>query len=88
MYWSYPYHNPVPVPAQQPMDRQRITMQRAREIALAQVPGQVLHVDVELEHGVLVYEVYILTQQNRVFEVNVLARTGRILKVEEEDDMD
>lgn len=44
--------------------------------------------DMDLEHGVLVYEFFVLTAQNRLFEVEVLAKTGRILKVEEEDDLD
>lgn len=70
---------------QRPMYRQRITKQQAQEIALQRIPGKVLHVDLDLENGVLVYEVYILTQDNRIFEVEVLARSGRILKIEEED---
>lgn len=77
-----PYHS------QNPVYRQRITVQQAQEIALSRVPGQVLHVDMDLEHGVLVYEFFILTPQNRLFEVEVLAKTGKILKVEEEDDFD
>ncbi|MCM3494812.1 PepSY domain-containing protein [Paenibacillus lactis] len=63
-------------------------MQQAQEIALARVPGRIVHVDMELEHGVLVYEVFILTSENRLFEVEVLAKSGRILKIEEEDGED
>jgi uncharacterized membrane protein YkoI len=71
-----------------PMYRQRITMQQAQEIALQRVPGTVLHVDMELENGVLVYEVFILTADNRIFEVEIHGKTGRILKVEQENDFD
>ncbi|ACX63397.1 MULTISPECIES: PepSY domain-containing protein [Paenibacillus] len=81
MYGNY-YHVPGRV------TRQRISMQQAQEIALARVPGQIVHVDMELEHGVLVYEIFIMTSDNRLFEVEVLAKSGRILKVEEEDDED
>lgn len=81
MFSNY-YHVP------RAMTQQRITMQQAQEIALARVPGQIVHVDMELEHGVLVYEVFILTADNRLYEVEVLAKSGRILKVEEEDDED
>ncbi|HAF98814.1 PepSY domain-containing protein [Paenibacillus sp. FSL K6-1566] len=81
MYGNY-YHVPGP------MTRQRVSMQQAQEIALARVPGRIVHVDMELEHGVLVYEVFILTSENRLFEVEVLAKSGRILKIEEEDDED
>jgi uncharacterized membrane protein YkoI len=63
-------------------------LQQAQEIALRRVPGQVLHVDMDLEHGVIVYEFFILTSQNRLFEVEVHARTGRIIKIEEENDFD
>ncbi|CAH0172443.1 PepSY domain-containing protein [Peribacillus sp. Bi134] len=78
MYDNY-YNN------QTPLYRQRLTMQQAQEIALQRVPGQVLHVDMDMEHGVLVYEFFILTNQNRIYEVEINAKTGKILKVEEED---
>nr|WP_184528372.1 PepSY domain-containing protein [Bacillus benzoevorans] len=70
------------------MYRQRITKQQAQEIALKRVPGQIQHVDMDLENGVLVYEVFILTPDNRIFEVEIVAKTGRILKVEQENDFD
>ncbi|WP_433938590.1 PepSY domain-containing protein [Paenibacillus lautus] len=80
------YGNYYPVPGR--VTRQRVSMQQAQEIALARVPGQIVHVDMELEHGVLVYEIFIMTSDSRLFEVEVLAKSGRILKVEEEDDED
>ncbi|XJZ28937.1 PepSY domain-containing protein [Bacillota bacterium Lsc_1132] len=42
----------------------------------------------DLEHGVLVYEIFILTPQHRIFEVEILAKNGRIIKIEEENDFD
>lgn len=80
------YGNYYQVPGR--VTRQRVSMQQAQEIALARVPGQIVHVDMELEHGVLVYEIFIMTSDNRLFEVEILAKSGRILKVEEEDDVD
>ncbi len=82
MYENYYQSNSIP------MYRQRITKQQAQEIALKRVPGRVLHVDMDLENGVLVYEVFILTPDNRIFEVEILAKTGRILKVDQENDFD
>lgn len=70
------------------MYRQRITKQQAQEITLKRVPGKILHVDMDLENGVLVYEVFILTPENRVFEVEILAKSGIIIKIDEENDFD
>ncbi|MFC5466060.1 PepSY domain-containing protein [Lederbergia graminis] len=82
MFENYFHYN------QAPMYRQRITKQQAQDIALKRVPGTVLHVDMDLENGVLVYEVFILTPDNRIFEVEILAKSGRIIKVEQENDFD
>jgi uncharacterized membrane protein YkoI len=49
---------------------------------------KILHVDMDLENGVLVYEVFILTPENRIFEVEILAKSGRIIKTDEENDFD
>ncbi|MEH6949662.1 PepSY domain-containing protein [Bacillus sp. JJ634] len=82
MYENYYHSNPTS------MYRQRITKQQAQAIALQRVPGRVLHVDMDLENGVLVYEVFIMTSQGRIFEVEILAKTGKILKIEQENDDD
>lgn len=82
MYQDFYHGNPAPI------YRQRITIQQAQEIALKQVPGQVQHVDMDLENGVLVYEIFILTPDNRIVEVEIIAKTGKILKVEQENDFD
>jgi len=71
-----------------PHYRQNITKQQAQEIALQRVPGNVIHVDLDLENGVLVYEVFIMTPENRIFEVEIVSRTGRIIKIEEETEFD
>lgn len=78
---QFPYGN-------QPMYNQRITMRQAQEIALQRVPGRVMHVDMDLENGVLVYEVFIMTAEGMIYEVEVLARNGQILKVDRENDYD
>lgn len=71
-----------------PAVRQRITMQQVQEIALRNVPGQVIHANMDMENGILIYEIFILTPQNRIYEVEVAARNGRILKIEEENEFD
>ncbi|PMX99823.1 peptidase M4 [Pseudomonas sp. MPR-R5A] len=70
------------------MHRQRITKQQAQEIALQRIPGKVMHVDMDLENGVLVYEVFIMTSQGMIFEVEILAKNGKILKIDQENDND
>ncbi|QAA21330.1 PepSY domain-containing protein [Sporolactobacillus terrae] len=65
--------------------RQRITAQQAAEIAVARVPGQIIHVDMELDDHLLKYEVYVLTDQGVVYEVEIASRDGRVLSVERED---
>ena len=54
------------------------------EIATRQVPGDVIEVELEDEKHVLVYEIKILTSTGRVREVNVDARTGTVLKIEDD----
>lgn len=82
MYGNFYYNSPYAT------IRQRVSMEEAMQIALQRIPGQVLYVDMEMENGVLVYEFFILTPQNRIYEVEVNSRTGRIIKIEEEDDFD
>lgn len=54
-------------------------------LALRAVPGEILEIELEREHGRLVYEVEILARTGRVRKVNMDARTGRVLGVEDED---
>ncbi len=63
----------------------RINAETAIQIAVRQVPGQVVKVELDYEHGLLLYEVYIRTIYG-LYEVHVDAGTGQILKIESEDD--
>ena len=51
----------------------------------AKVPGKMLEVEFELEHGVYIYEIKMLRADGRVQEVEVDAASGTILKVEDDD---
>lgn len=62
-----------------------INSEVAIEIALQQVPGQVIKVELDSENGIIVYEIYISTTYG-IYEVNVNARTGQIVKIEREYD--
>lgn len=66
-------------------------MERGEALSLAQilplaqraVPGEVLEVELESEHGQLIYEIEILARTGRVRKVIVDARTGALLGVED-----
>lgn len=55
---------------------------KVQAIALAEVPGEVVRVDLEHEHGQDVYEFKILAPSGRVIELEIAAATGQILKRE------
>jgi len=65
----------------------RINSEVAIQIALRRVPGRVVKVELDYEDGRLVYEIDIRNQSG-LFEVHVDAITGRVLKVEKEDNRD
>ena len=50
-----------------------------------QVPGEMLEVEFESEKGIYKYELKILRPDGKIQEVEVDARTGTILKVEDDD---
>ncbi|MBU5439592.1 PepSY domain-containing protein [Tissierella sp. MSJ-40] len=57
----------------------------AIQIALRYVPGEVLKVELDTEHGILVYEITIRASTG-VYEVKIDANTGEILEIEREFD--
>ncbi|MEJ8544329.1 PepSY domain-containing protein [Brevibacillus borstelensis] len=65
--------------------QQLISVDQAKTIALQQVKGRVVHVELETEDGVLVYEVIVINEQNQPYEVEIDAVTGKVRKVERED---
>ena len=50
----------------------------------AQVPGEMLEVEFEVEQGAYIYEVKLLRPDGRVQEVEADAATGKILKIEDD----
>jgi uncharacterized membrane protein YkoI len=53
-------------------------------IANQQVPGDVIEVELEQEKVGLIYEIKILTGNGRVREVKIDARTGNVVKIEDD----
>ena len=50
-----------------------------------QVPGEMLEVEFESDKGIYKYELKILRPDGKIQEVEVDARTGAILKIEDDD---
>ncbi|GAA0122679.1 MAG: PepSY domain-containing protein [Clostridium argentinense] len=63
----------------------RINTEAAIQAALREVPGQVIKVELDIEYGILVYEVTIRTQTG-IYEVKIDADTGKVLEIESEFD--
>jgi len=64
---------------------QLLPLPRILQLAQAHVSGDPIKIELKSKHGRLEYEVKILTQTGRVREVKLDARTGAILKIDEED---
>jgi uncharacterized membrane protein YkoI len=58
----------------------------AKILAIAQekVPGDVIEVELESKRDALVYEIKVLTHSGRVREIKIDARTGTVLKIEDD----
>jgi len=66
----------------------KISYQDAVKTALAKTPGGVLEVELEDEHGYLVFCVEIVTEKGEVLEYVIDAGSGKVLGIEKEDDKD
>ncbi len=63
--------------------RELLPLPRVIAIAKKLVPGDVIKVDLELEKWGIKYEVKILTADGRVREVELNARTGALMEIED-----
>ncbi len=48
-------------------------------------PGKVLEVELENKHDLLIYEIEILDEEGKVWEIKVNAKTGELLKRKKDD---
>lgn len=69
------------------LTRQGVILPLAEIVARVgrRVPGEVLKVELEREHGAYVYELKILKPNGKVKEVEANAATGKILSIEDDD---
>jgi uncharacterized membrane protein YkoI len=61
-----------------------LSLDRILRIAERHLPGEVLKIELERWQGGLKYEVKVLTPAGRVREVELDARTGALIKIEDE----
>ena len=61
-----------------------LPLPRIMALAQARVPGDVLKTELEMKRERLIYEIKILTEHGNVMEVKLDARTGKILRVEDD----
>ena len=61
-----------------------LSLSRILELAAAAVPGDVIEVDLDRDDGRFIYEIKVLATSGRVRELELDARTGELLKLEDD----
>jgi uncharacterized membrane protein YkoI len=62
----------------------KVTIDQAIKTASEKVPGKVVEAELEMKHDKLVWEVEVVTAENKVMEVHIDAESGAVIGVEEE----
>jgi len=61
-----------------------IPLARALDIAAGHLPGEVLKVELENQHGRSSYEIKVLADNGRVREIKLDARSGEVIEIEDD----
>lgn len=62
-----------------------LSLEKISQKAKSYKPGEILEVELEKKHGRYVYEVDILDAGSQVWELKLDAKTGQLLKMEQDD---
>lgn len=62
----------------------KVTIDQAIKTASEKVAGKVVEAELEKKHEKLVWEVEVVTAENKVMEIHIDAESGAVLAVEEE----
>lgn len=62
----------------------KVTIDQAIKTASEKVSGKVIEAELEQKHNKLVWEVEVVTADNKLMEVHIDAETGAVIDVEEE----
>lgn len=64
---------------------QILSLEKITKAAKAIKPGEVLETELERKHGIYVYELEILDDKGLVWELKLNAKTGQLIKMEQDD---
>jgi uncharacterized membrane protein YkoI len=62
----------------------KVTIDQAIKTASEKVPGKVVEAELEKKHNALVWEVEVVTAENKVMEIHIDGESGVVIDVEEE----
>ncbi|MDP3872726.1 MAG: PepSY domain-containing protein [Pseudomonadota bacterium] len=62
-----------------------LSLEKISELAKAVRPGKLIDIDLERKRELWIYEVELLDDQGRVWEMKLDARNGELLKLEQDD---
>lgn len=62
-----------------------LSLEKISELAKAVRPGKLIDIDLERKRALWIYEVELLDDQGRVWEMKLDARNGELLKLEQDD---
>lgn len=62
-----------------------LSLEKISKTAKALKPGEILETELERKHGIYVYEVEILDDKGLVWELKLNAKTGKLIKMEQDD---
>ena len=62
----------------------KVTIDEAIKTASEKLAGKIIEAELEQKHNKLVWEVEVVTTENKVMEVHIDAETGAVIDVEEE----
>jgi len=63
-----------------------VTIDEAIKTASEKLAGKIIEAELEKKHNKLVWEVEVVTTENKVVEVHIDAKTGVVIDVEEEEE--
>jgi uncharacterized membrane protein YkoI len=64
----------------------KVTIDEAIKTASDKIAGQIIEAELERKHDKVIWEVEVVTAENKVMEVHIDAQSGAVIDVEEHND--